>query len=102
MDWVLRPDTVYTRPDGTVIMTTNSASIRVFGPNLTNAIGTSPDPTWTGLNADWTTAGGCVNWADGTGGPFGRYGVINSPTLASINGGNIVCSSSSRLYCVQQ
>lgn len=102
VDWVLRPNTVYTRPDGTVIMTTNSASIRVFGPNLTNAIGTSVNPTWTGLNTDWTAAGGCANWTDGSGGPFGRYGVINANTLASINGGNQVCSSAANMYCVQQ
>ncbi|MCE9501611.1 MAG: DUF1554 domain-containing protein [Leptospira sp.] len=102
VDWVLLPNQLYTRTDGTVIMTTNSASIYVFGPNMTNAIGTTGAALWTGLNTDWTAAGGCVNWTDGTGGAFGRYGVANSSALAAINGGNIVCTNPSNLYCVQQ
>lgn len=101
VDWVLRPNQLYTRADGTVITTTNSTSIHVFGPNLTNSIGTNGAAMWTGLNADWTTAGGCANWTDGSAGPFGRYG-SNSATLSAIQGGNIICTSLNNLYCVQQ
>jgi hypothetical protein len=103
LDWVLLPNQLYTRTNGIVIMTTNSSGIHVFGPNLTSAIGISGAAIWTGLNTDWTTSGGCVNWTDGSAGPFGRYGVDNANTLASINGGNIICSTSTnKLYCVQQ
>jgi hypothetical protein len=103
IDWVLAPNQLYTRPNGFVILTTNSASIYVFGPNFTNSIGTNGNSIWTGLNADWTTVGGCGgNWIDGTGGPFGRYGVANSTSNSSINGGNLACNNTSNLFCVQQ
>ncbi|MBI3396638.1 MAG: DUF1554 domain-containing protein [Spirochaetia bacterium] len=103
VDWVLRPNQVYTRPDGTQIMTTNAASLYVFGPNLTNAIGTTGSALWTGLNGDWTTAGGCgAAWNDGTSGVFGRYGVANAATQAAINGGNLACNNLGSLFCVQQ
>ncbi|MBI3395102.1 MAG: DUF1554 domain-containing protein [Spirochaetia bacterium] len=104
VDWVLRPSQLYTRPDGTVIMTTNAASIYVFGPNMTNAIGTTGIAAWTGLNTDWTTAGGCgvTAWTDGSAGAFGRYGTTNAAALAAIMGGNLSCINPSALYCVQQ
>lgn len=100
IDWVFLPNQLYVRPSGLTVLTTNANSIFIFG-TLTNSIGTTGDLTWTGLNADWTTAGGCgADWNNTS--VFGRYGVDNGTGLTVLNGGNIICSSQGRLVCVQQ
>jgi len=102
IDWVLLPNQLYTRPDGTEIMTTNSVSIFVFG-NLTNSIGINATAIWTGISANWTIANGCgANWNDGSGGPFGGYGTPNLNTSNSIADSVWACNNVSNLYCVQQ
>lgn len=103
IDWVLLPNQLYTRSTGLPIMTTNAASIYLFGPNLANSVYTAGDAIWTGFSAanDWTADGGCTGWTV-TGGN-GPYSVGNSVTFQSLLfGGSIVCTNNGRLYCVQQ
>lgn len=102
VNWVLRPNTTYTRPDGTVIMTTNSAAIYVFGPNLTASIGTTGAGLWTGLGSNWTTnvATNCSDWTSTA--PFGIYGTANLSTFSSIATGSLGCTNPASFYCVQQ
>lgn len=100
IDWVFLPNQLYVRPSGLTVITTNANGIFVFG-TLTNSIGTSVNLTWTGLNENWTTAGGCgTNWNDT--GVFGRYGNDDRVDFTVLNGGNTICSSPGRLVCVQQ
>ncbi|MCZ8341725.1 MAG: DUF1554 domain-containing protein [Leptospira sp.] len=102
IDWVLVPNQLYIRPTGITITTTNVHALHDFTLNMTNSVGTSTNLVWTGLNANWTTAGGCgtPGWTDT--GLFGRYGNDNGQNDSSIDGGNIICNSIGRLFCVQQ
>lgn len=102
IDWVLRANQLYIRPDGTVIMTSNSVSLFTAFP-LVNSVYTVGDAIWTGFTSgsDWTAAGGCTGWTV-TGGN-GPYSVGNVVTFESLLfGGSIVCTNNNRLYCVQQ
>lgn len=100
VDWVLLPNQLYTRPDGTVIMTTNSASIFIFGTLVNSIVPPSAVLSWSGLASNWTGGGGCTNWSSS--GAFGGYATVDSPTLAAIQGGNIICSTLGKFTCVQQ
>lgn len=100
VDWVLLPNQLYTRPDGTVIMTTNSASIFIFGNFVNSIVPPSAVLSWSGLSSNWTGGGGCTNWTNT--GAFGGYATVDSPTLAAIQGGNIICSTAGKFTCVQQ
>lgn len=103
IDWVLSPNQLYIRPSGPTITTTNIHGLHNFASNLTTSVFTAPDLIWTGLNADWTTAGGCgttTAWTDT--GPVGRYGTGDRSDSAMIQNGQASCSGTGRLYCVQQ
>lgn len=67
LDWVLQPNTIYTRVDGTTpLFTTNSSGIFVFG-TMSNTWGTM-NYIWTGLNGDWTTHSyTCNSWTSSIG-----------------------------------
>lgn len=102
INWVLLPNTIYFRSNGTTqIMTTNANSIFIFGA-LTNSFEVAAVPYWTGLNTDWTTsANTCSNWASMAGN--GQVGQATPTTNASISGAASPCNMSvPYLLCVQQ
>lgn len=102
LDWVLYPNKIYYRPDGTtIIMTTNAAGIAAF--NLTNPMTiAAANPAWTGLNADWTSNSvNCSNWTTTAG--TGAFGTINSATSSSIFQNTTNCTGTTYyLYCVER
>ncbi len=100
--WVLRANTTYTRPDGTVIFTTNASGIYVFGPNMPASIGTTGAAIWTGLGSGWTTntPTNCTDFTSTA--PFGIYGTANMSNTSSIATGSLACTNSCSFYCVQQ
>jgi len=108
VDWVLQPNTTYYRSDGsTIILTTDSNGIFVFG-TLDNSFG-SGGRLWMGLNADWTTDNHCTTWADGTNsypavsGSGGDSVETSSSSIdASIAGSPYPCNFSGQLLCVEQ
>lgn len=106
VDWVLRPNTTYTRVDGTVIGTTTSVAIFTFP--LTNALSASAGGAWTGLDfPEWTTPANfaCSNWTStaSSGPPAGGASMINdgsSYNSAFAFGRN--CNANLSLICVEQ
>jgi len=90
LDWVLKPNFTYYRPDGTRIMTTNSSAIFPFGTLLAQWDGTlsydsgGPFPAWywMGLKTDWINAVdeitfkpfNCQDWTSSNGVDNGGYG----------------------------
>jgi hypothetical protein len=112
LDWALAPNTQYRRNDlSTIIMTTNSAGIFVFGTLQATIVATplpggSPISLWTGLSAGWLshpssgTCGG--SWA--TPGGTGVYGLINrsNSTLLHYSTATPCSSNSGQLACAQQ
>lgn len=100
VDWVLLPNQLYTRPDGTVIMTTNSASIFIFGSLVNSIVPPVAGFSWSGFASNWTGGGGCTNWSST--GAFGGYATVDVTSLAAIQGGNIACTNFGKFTCVQQ
>lgn len=112
LDWALAPNTQYRRNDlSTIIMTTNSAGIFVFGTLAATIVATplpggSPISLWTGLTTGWTThssSGTCGgNWSTPSG--TGVYGLINrsNNTLLHYSTATPCSSSSGLLACAQQ
>ncbi|MFZ5628886.1 MAG: DUF1554 domain-containing protein [Spirochaetota bacterium] len=102
VDWPLRPNTPYRRPDGLPIGTTSANGI--FQTSLTNSIGTIGGiSVWTGLGLDWQTSTlTCVDWSDGTSGPEGSAGSATGFTSDAISSSTAFCNQGNRLYCVEQ
>ncbi|MFZ5628789.1 MAG: DUF1554 domain-containing protein [Spirochaetota bacterium] len=112
LDWALAPNTQYRRNDlSTIIMTTNSAGIFVFGTLQATIVATplpggSPITLWTGLSAGWlsqSSSGTCGgNWS--TPGGTGVYGLINrtNSTLLHYSTATPCSSNSGQLACAQQ
>lgn len=101
IDWVLYANTEYRRVNqSTVIFTTNSNGIFVFG-SAAGWDGTGSSYN-TGLNANWTTSGGnnCTSWT--VGGGSGMQGLGNAAGGAMLANSSIGCASTVGLACVQQ
>ena len=95
------PNRKYVRTDlATEIFTTNANGVFVFG-NLTNSMG-GPGSTWTELSADWTTnSNNCSDWTSSAAGA-GIRAFGNSTTAQAIEANTAGCSSSFKIYCVEQ
>lgn len=102
VDWVLLPDTEYSRvSDGIVVGTTDSDGLLLF--NLDNPVDASYNYwIFTGLNSDWTsdTSNDCTNWTD-TGG-FGSFGFGDKTDTDAISAAQGSCTTSVKLICVEQ
>lgn len=104
IDWVLKPNKEYRRADGTTVIGNTSAN-GIFESDLTNEVSsviTGTNFTITGLNANWTnSANDCSNFsASGANVSFGSH--IEKTIASVIAFGNTVCSSTRKLYCVEQ
>lgn len=105
IDWVLKTNTVYMRPDGTVIGTTDAKGLFTFP--LSNAISSTGGTMLTGFssNADWTSDinNNCSDWESGVGGNNAARGWLNSTTSSVLQSGVHSCSLGQvQLYCVEQ
>lgn len=104
VDWVLRPNVVYTRVDGTVIKQT-MATIGIFEYDLDNPVwsgGMQGDP-WTGMQGNWlATASNCAGWTNNTTGSGTRgYNPAVDGSFLGIAPND--CAAQPReLYCVEQ
>jgi hypothetical protein len=102
VDWALKPNTTYFRPNGVLIGTTNSAGLFNFPLNASIA-DLANQTAWTGLNSDWTTSSTCTNWIDGGDANYGYVGAVDKDDLQAIySNPNIKCNTSRHLYCVEQ
>lgn len=100
LDWVLAPNTLYTRVDGTVIGTTTADAI--FDLPLTNAVSAVSADVWTGLSSDWrSNASACGTFNSTAGNGVAASG--NSKTSTALYGAAIACTNATfGLYCVEQ
>ena len=103
-NWVLRATTQYQRLDGTIIGTTNAASI--FVPPLTNPINaTAGEYSWTGLKDNWTNANNCTNWTSNLGTDYGAHSYATAVAETGYYnwaGYDGYCNSLRHLICVEQ
>jgi hypothetical protein len=103
-NWVLLPNTKYTRADGTVIGTTNSKSC--FDFPLEDPISPELFSVWTGLSKDCTnddTILDCEDWTRN----FNIRGVVGDSSgkdQSSISKPNVVlgCDHNFNIYCAEQ
>lgn len=102
INWVLSPNTTYTRSDGTIIGTTNSAGI--FPATLTNSFSSTNTKIWTGLKADWTQwfDEDCNDWTSQNGFNNGARGVSNNSDYRSWALARDNCNVAGSFYCVEQ
>jgi hypothetical protein len=101
IDWVLKPNTTYARPDGTIIATTNPVGLFTFF--LENAIAPLPSVyAWTGLSSSWQTdTNHCGGWTNTS--QNGTLGKVGDVTSLAINSATDGCwTNTYRLYCVEQ
>ena len=106
LNWVLKANARYIRPDGTLI--TNSTNSVLPAP-LVNPITVGPINVFTGVNNfnSWTTGRyDCNGWSSSNTYYFGSYGVsdikIAGANFIGYGGGGEICSQNMSLYCVQQ
>lgn len=101
--WVLKANTLYKRPDGTEIGTTNSKSI--FDFPLTNSITSSSKTYWSGFASYWTypvgDSGNCARftYAGSYNGPVGDSGSTTYNSLLTNPIEN--CNNSHSVLCVK-
>lgn len=101
VNWVLRANTTYKRPDGTIVFITNASGIFLMTAGL-NAPIDSAGQWWTGLDNEWNDAGNsCSDWSGTAGsGFFGAGGVSDETALAADIFGES-CLSALSLLCVR-
>ncbi|EHQ07349.1 protein of unknown function DUF1554 [Leptonema illini DSM 21528] len=102
VDWVLRANTSYKRPDGTVVFTTNASGIFLMTAGL-NAPLAAAGQWWTGMDSDWMELGPstCTDWTDTVGnGAFG-VGAVTGPAAFADGGFGGDCSIPLSLLCVR-
>lgn len=108
VDWILKPNTAYFRPDiVTLIMNTDANAVFAFSTPLwlTNVINdTVAYRVWTGLNTDWTTGTShCTGWGIGTNAMSGISGTSSLNDGQSLNSTPLLnCDILNNLYCVEQ
>ncbi len=102
--WVLAASTTYMRTnDTTTIGTTTSAGI--FSFNLTNAVSSTTNGVWTGLNANWTISSatcGATPWTSSSSSDVGKIGAADQTSSTAISSSSDQCNFMDNLYCVEQ
>lgn len=100
VDWVLYPNTKYTRVDGTEIGSTTESAL--FSLPLTNSFSElSGTNSYTGLKTDWTVGEHCSEWTS-----YNEEAHVADAGLSSVGGishmANASCVSSLYLICVEE
>lgn len=101
LDWVLRANRDYYRPDGTFLFRASAAALIPFP--ITEQIAVFTGSVWTGITNTWTTGVtlSCTNWGVTTGN--GNRGTFPNTTMSAIYNGFGACNISSfYLLCVEQ
>ncbi|WP_411821916.1 FN3 associated domain-containing protein [Leptospira sp. 'Mane'] len=107
-DWVMLKGWSYYRADGTTMVGSSApASAGWTGGTLANSIGTTAANIFTGIEMDgsgnFTESGvSCSGWTTNSGSAFARSGVSTVNTNASFSAGSNPCSTTSKLYCMEQ
>lgn len=102
IDWVLKPNTIYYRADGSGdIMATNANGLFIFG-TLQRGWSSSPLTGISGLSSNWTTFSGltCNNYSTGTGTVITAE--YNQTSGGSISGAGLSCGNPYHLLCIEQ
>lgn len=106
LDWVLSSDFPYFQSDGTTQIGWTNVSKHFVFP-LTTPLSSSAYDVWTGMNADWTSAGGhnCSAFTSNSvaqDGNFGDSSILTSGQMI-FSGTPSACNSvTKKLYCVEQ
>ena len=95
IDWVLYPDLLYVRSDGTTVISTTTAAA-IFTFPLSGKLVDTPNTYWSGLTATWTPSPACG------GSPNGTNGDASSLTSSFIQLGSPACASLNFLVCAEQ
>lgn len=101
VDWVLRANTSYKRPDGTVVFTTNASGIFLMTAGL-NAPLAAAGQWWTGMDDEWNDVGNtCTDWTGTAGTGFFGIGGSTIETAITDNALGEPCASALSLLCVR-
>jgi hypothetical protein len=112
LDWVLKPDTAYYRPDGELIGTTTAAAI--FGsayqplahPIVDPATLDHPATVWTGIGSqsNFSTGNHCNHWSDLTNSYSADFGAASETDGSAFSTNGLVGCYSFQfpIYCVEQ
>lgn len=101
LNWALRPNQSYARPDRTYIGRTGESSLFI----LPLAAGFSPVPgtkAWSGIDTNWLNSLVCSDWITTSGATSGMRAAADAVTIAAISEAAEICSSSLALICVEQ
>ncbi|WP_244934871.1 DUF1554 domain-containing protein [Leptospira jelokensis] len=102
IDWVLKPNVLYTRSNGTSpIFTTNANSLFIFGA-LTTSWTDSPLVGVSGMSTTWTVFPGftCTNYTLNSGSvTTANYSATNTSSLSSAT---LSCGANYYLLCIEQ
>ena len=104
IQWVLKSNQTYQRPDSTIIGTTNANGL--FNFPLQNPFAVSGS-FWSGLSTDWTNGtNNCVGsggaWDPAGGGSNGLYGDASQTSSAAISSASQGCTNTHSILCVEQ
>lgn len=102
VNWVLRANTSYKRPDGTVVFTTNASGIFLMTAGL-NAPLAAAGQWWTGMDDEWNEVlSSCSDWSATVGNGFVGVGGVTDVTAITDGGVSLAdCSVARSLLCVR-
>lgn len=102
VNWVLRANTSYKRPDGTVVFTTNASGIFLMTAGL-NAPLAAAGQWWTGMDDEWNEVlSSCSDWSATAGNGFVGVGGVTDVTAITDGGVSLAdCSVARSLLCVR-
>lgn len=110
LNWVMRPNTQYTRLDGTFIGTTLSTA-GIWNFPISSSISAASAQPWTGLQGDWVAQALGALCSSGGAPPAWSNNASNLGTIGDAASTNVyvilfsntaLCSNSYPLYCVEQ
>lgn len=102
VNWVLRANTTYKRPDGTVVFTANASGIFLLSAGL-NAPLAGAGQWWTGMDGDWNEVlSSCSDWSSTIGNGFVGVGGVTDATAITDGGFSLAdCAVARSLLCVR-
>ncbi len=102
IDWVIKPNTQYTRTDGTLIETSDSNGL--LPQDLINPVTTTRFNVFTGLSVNGVPRlENCSGWSSNSSGALAIYGLSDVIDYEWIYFSDVTCNNTTRrLYCIQQ
>lgn len=105
IDWVMAPLTSYENASGTLLWTTNVASIVPSNPThpAIYPMAGNGIPVWTGIGAGWVRSSDtCLDWTTDSNSSAGFVGIANYTDSTAWTSLAIPCGQSKPIYCVEQ